>query len=329
MGNVLVPDFADWFAVDVLDRWGDLHRVTTAAIGHSFGTDPDDHPESDQLVRLAITEGRSQVVMNTDRIGSADIGAAVHPMAGTFGTRSDIDSMLVVPVKVRNDFAGAMSFVTGRGRRGYRPSDLRTANELADRVGVAIDRVVAWREAQVAGNAALGYAQRLQQLVEAGLVVNAQLAEEEVLELLAEHAHRVLAAEVVAITVGGENGPIPGRIWPPQALRSGSKHEQLVWELAAVASKAVAASGLSARQSASAFEPSVHASHTNTELLCNAFLAGRTDHRLGRRMQHCRRRAWREGPDIHGRRRVRAHAPCTDGISGPSERHALRRRPQQ
>jgi PAS domain S-box-containing protein len=249
MGNVLVPDFADWFSVDVLDDWGDLRRVTTAAIGHSFGTAPGGHPDGEHLVRLAINERRPQVVMNTERIGSADIGAGVHPLTGPASRRTDIDSMLVVPVKVRDEFAGAISFVTGPGRRGYRPSDLKTAIELADRVGVAIDRVVAWREAQVAGNAALGYAQRLQQLVEAGLVVNAQLAEEEVLELLAEHAHRVLDADLVAITVGREGEAIPERIWPPHALRSGSKNEQIVWKLAAEASEQVARTGLAARSS--------------------------------------------------------------------------------
>ena len=153
--------------------------------------------------------------MNTVRIGSADIGARVHPITRLGSGPTDIDSMLVVPVRVRDDVAGAISFVTGPGRRGYRPSDLRTAVELADRVAVAIDRVVAWREAQVAGDAALGHAERLQQLVEAGLVVNAQLAEEEVLELLAEHAHRVLAAELVVITSAADSECTTERFWPP------------------------------------------------------------------------------------------------------------------
>ena len=217
LGGVLVPDFADWFAVDVLDTWGDLRRVTTAAIGHSFGTAPDGHRDGDRLARLAISEQRAQVVMNTDRIGSVDIGATVHPVTRSANGSTDIDSMLVVPVKVREAFAGAISFVTGPGRRGYRPSDLRTAIELADRVGVAIDRVVAWQEAQLAGDAALGYAQRLQQLVEAGLVVNAQLAEEEVLELLAEHAHRVLAADLVVIGSESGDAQLSDKFWPPHA----------------------------------------------------------------------------------------------------------------
>jgi hypothetical protein len=246
LGDELVPDFADWFAVDVIDAWGDPQRVTTAAVGHSFGSSSDGYADGDRLVRLAISEGRPQVVMNTDRIGSADIGAGIHPVVGG-SKRSDIDSMLVVPVKVRDEFAGALSFITGPGRRGYRPSDLKTSVELADRVGVAIDRVVAWREAQVAGNAALGYAQRLQQLVEAGLVVNAQLAEEEVLELLAEHAHRVLAADFVTITGGHGDGRALQKVWPPQSLHKGSHHEQAAVELTRLASEAVAMTGLPAR----------------------------------------------------------------------------------
>ncbi len=249
LGNVIVPDFADWFAVDVVDTWGDICRVTTAAIGHSFGTAPEHNPDDGSLVRLALSERRPQVVMNTVRIGSADIGARVHPITRLGSGPTDIDSMLVVPVRVRDDVAGALSFVTGPGRRGYRPSDLRTAVELADRVAVAIDRVVAWREAQLAGDAALGHAERLQQLVEAGLVVNAQLAEEEVLELLAEHAHRVLAAELVVITSAADSECTTERFWPPHALYAGSRRESVVVTLAEMAAKTVIRSGLPSRSS--------------------------------------------------------------------------------
>jgi PAS domain S-box-containing protein len=245
LGRVLVPDFADWFAVDMLDATGELRRVTESFATSSFDAPPRDLSHGDHLVQRAIDERRPQVMMNTARIGSNDIDATVHAVPSQDGGPGDVDSMLVVPLMVRDKIPGALTFVTCPGRRGYRPSDLKTARELADRVGVAIERVASWRASQVAGNAALNYAERLQQLVAAGLVVNAQLAEEEVLELLAEHAHRVLAAEVVMISAQPGGGPLTEKVWPPKPGRDGTGRELLA--SVAAASEAVARSGLASR----------------------------------------------------------------------------------
>lgn len=247
LASILVPDFADWIAVDVVDGPGRLRRVATAAVGHSFGVVPQGHPDGDQLVQLSMAERRPQVVMNTSRIGATDIDSSIHPAYRGDSGAPDIDSMLVVPIKVRDGFIGALSFVTGPGRRGYRPSDLKTARELADRVGVAIERVTSWQESQVAGNAALGYAQRLQKLVEAGLVVNAQLAEEEVLELLAEHAHRVLGAETVVISARPAGGQLFEKIWPPPPS-SQSKSEPDMRSTVSAACDALARTGVPRRE---------------------------------------------------------------------------------
>ena len=62
--------------------------------------------------------------------------------------------MVIVPVHVRGLALGALSFVTGPGRRGYRLSDLETAYGLAERVAVAIERVLLWRESRQAEVAA-------------------------------------------------------------------------------------------------------------------------------------------------------------------------------
>lgn len=244
LGQVLVPDFADSFAVDVLEPSGALRRVTTTALGRSSGGVAHNHPEGDHLVRLAISERRPQVVIKAARTRSNGIDASFHQFADCTRGSTNIDSMLVVPIKVRDDVFGVISFVTGPGRRGYRPSDLKTAREIADRVGVAIERVAAWQEGELAGRAALGYAQRLRQLVEAGLVVNAQLAEEEVLELLAEHAHRVLAADQVVIIAQPGGGQLLEKVWPPRATRDIWERDGEAWAPVSAASNEVALSGL-------------------------------------------------------------------------------------
>jgi signal transduction histidine kinase/ActR/RegA family two-component response regulator len=207
LAEVIVPDFADWFSADALDDSGRVRRIAArgksrgVVVGKAFKGVRHPHPEGDRLVRLAMAERRPQVYMRTNRLREDELGAAIHTPMSLGSWPTDVTSMMIVPMRVKGSFWGALSFVTGPGRRGYRPSDLFTAREIADRVGVAVERVVSWRTSHRAGEDAVHYAERLQRLVEAALVVNAQLAEEEVLELLVEHTRRVLDAEV-AVVVG-------------------------------------------------------------------------------------------------------------------------------
>ena len=74
-------------------------------------------------------------------------------------------------------------------------SDLETARGLAERVAIAVERVLLWGESRAAERAATRHAGQLRRLMEAALAVNAPLAEPEVLRVLADHARRVLGAD--------------------------------------------------------------------------------------------------------------------------------------
>ncbi|MDA8310674.1 MAG: GAF domain-containing protein [Actinomycetota bacterium] len=218
LGAVVVPEFADWFGVHVVDATGKVQRLVARAQpkmlgGHSFKRAGHPHPRGDDLVRLAVAERRAQLLVPTKRLGDAALGASVHTPE-TLGEWPDVTSLLVVPVQVRGEVVATLSFVTGPGRRGYRPSDLATAGELAERVAVAVDRVRSWRESQRSGEMAFEYAERLRRLVDASLVVNAPLREGEVLDLLVEHAHRALGAEVTVVSALPIGGPLAERVWP-------------------------------------------------------------------------------------------------------------------
>ena len=171
---------------------------------------PHRHPQGERLVRLAMAKGRPEVVMNSRRDRDRRMGES-PPLPGSFADgapAAGVESMLIVPIRVRGLSFGALSFVTGLGRRGYRRSDLETAQGLAERVGVAVERVLAWGTSRAAESTATRYADRLQRLMEAALVVNAPLAEPEVLRVLADHAQRVLGAQQVVVSaapIGGEH----------------------------------------------------------------------------------------------------------------------------
>jgi PAS domain S-box-containing protein len=193
---VVVPSFADWFAVDLVDESGEVHRVCAGDREGAVSPGSDHrHPEGDVLVRRVIESGRH--VALAKRLGEAGAheGELVRDGRSQVSAVPGIESMVIVPVHVRGLAFGALSFVTAPGRRGYRLSDLETAHGLADRVAVAIERVLLWRESRCAEQAAIGRADQLHRLMEAALAVNAPLAEPEILGVAADHARRVLGAE--------------------------------------------------------------------------------------------------------------------------------------
>jgi PAS domain S-box-containing protein len=201
--EVVVPSFADWFAVDVVDDAGSLRRVADGAAGPWERADvAHPHPEGEELVRRVLATGRPEVVLRTTRGGTAH-GGEPAPRGGyrEAAPGSGIESMLVVPVHLRGLAFGALTFVTGTGRRGYRRSDLETARGLAERVAIAVERVLLWSESRQAELAATRHAGQLRRLMEAALAVNAPLAEPQVLRVVSEHARRVLDADQSVVLV--------------------------------------------------------------------------------------------------------------------------------
>ncbi len=274
LADVVVPDFADWFGVHVLDDAGALREVVQRAAPAAFprragSSASHPHPKGDALVRSAMALHRPQVLMPTSRLTEEAIGATLHTHE-SLGEAPDVSSMLVVPVEVRGACMASLTFVTGPERRGYRPSDLETGRELAERVGVAIERVHSWQAAQRAGEVAARDAERLRQLVEVSLVVNAQFSEEEVLELLVEHTRRALSADAVVVRALSGPSPRAEMEWPAPgteiprgldgveiaaALEAGAAavaHSANVARSAAVAHSANVARGLAERDVGSA-----------------------------------------------------------------------------
>ena len=201
--DVVVPSFADWFSVDVVDDDGNLRRVAHGGQGR-WEADPGRHPHPDgeSLVRRVLASGRPEVIIRTAREGPPHGGEPAPP--GVYLEAAldlGIESMFVVPVHLRGLSFGALSFVTGIGRRGYRRSDLDTARGLAERVAIAVERVLLWGESRHAELAATRHAAQLRRLMEAALAVNAPLAEPQVLRVLSEHARRVLDAEQAVVLV--------------------------------------------------------------------------------------------------------------------------------
>ncbi|MGD0321928.1 MAG: ATP-binding protein [Acidimicrobiales bacterium] len=183
LADLVVPAFADWFAIDLVGEDGRLRRVvdrdhshlevpTDGAEGHSEeGTEEaassmpgvlrdglrgrDSRLEIDVLVQRVVSSGHPEVFMRTKRSGAPHDGEPA-PLGDYFEAlpASGIESMFVVPVQVRGVSFGALTFATGSGRRGYRRSDLETGKGVAERVAITVERVLLWHESREAEKAA-------------------------------------------------------------------------------------------------------------------------------------------------------------------------------
>jgi PAS domain S-box-containing protein len=197
LARVIVPDFADWFAVHLDDGSGRLAQTSAGGdLTHA-------HPDGEALVRSAMATGGA-VVSSDLAAGCAEPGR----MPGTEPALSliqaspteRIGSLMLVPVEIQGRPVGALSFVTFPGRRGFRPSDLEVAGTLAGAVASTAERALLLRQGRTISKSAERRAERLRRLVETALVAGSPLSEQDAMEVLAEHTRRVLQCERVLVT---------------------------------------------------------------------------------------------------------------------------------
>jgi PAS domain S-box-containing protein len=160
--DVVVPEFADWCAVDVVEADGTLRRLALrhgeqrgAQCSAQFAESLIEWPA---LAQQAVVHGGPQLHWSRtsdstpDRAGGAGAGGR---------------SYLVAPIRARDQTFGVITCVTDRDRRGYRISDLSVAEELAARGAITVERVLLYREVKNSGQASERTAARWRALIEA------------------------------------------------------------------------------------------------------------------------------------------------------------------
>ena len=199
--DVLVPAFADWAAIDVVGEAGTVVRIGGR---HSRVDTPDwsslaeRFPRWDAPVRRAMTTGASS--LSFDVVADAERAPAEDHDHIEIARAMELVSCAIVPVRVRGLSLAAITLATGAERRGYRPSDLQTAEQLAARAAAALERGMLYREARSAAERADRNASRLARLVEAALAFASAPTPSDVLGAVAEQARRVFgAASAVAV----------------------------------------------------------------------------------------------------------------------------------
>lgn len=150
LSSVIVPSFADWYAVDVV---GEDQRIRRLEIMHR---DPEktraarqlseQHPESPAASRgvpAVIRTGRSELA---ESIRESLFSDSAQDEAHLSALRElGLCSYIIVPLRGRDAVLGAITFVTAESDRHYDRQDLSVAEELGRRAAQAMENARLFR----------------------------------------------------------------------------------------------------------------------------------------------------------------------------------------
>jgi PAS domain S-box-containing protein len=152
--RMVVPDLADWCAVDVLDENGDLQRLAVAHVDPAkvtwahelwrrFPPDKRAPTGSYNIIRTGQTEYLPEI---TEEMLAPVTDPELLDIIHTIG----FTSVITAPLTVRDRTLGVFTLVTAESHRRYTEADVRLAEDLARRAAMAIDNARLYREAQEA-----------------------------------------------------------------------------------------------------------------------------------------------------------------------------------
>jgi PAS domain S-box-containing protein len=138
--DVVVPDFADWCGVDVVEPGRQLRRLAVRQVAEQAAS-----PELSQgpvsledFSEAAARTGATQLLARSsgppgrnDRLGPA--------------ARNPADCV-IVPVVVRQQTFALITVAADPSRPGYEPSDIAVVEQLAGRASLTVERVILYRE---------------------------------------------------------------------------------------------------------------------------------------------------------------------------------------
>jgi PAS domain S-box-containing protein len=160
LATLLVPRYADWYVVDVLDDAGGFKRLAVAHVDQSkeewivkardhYTADPDEPEGTGRAVRTG--EPLLYRKITDDFLASSTRDAEHHQVLHQLG----MESAMVVPLTVGGRTYGALMLVSADPERLYDEDDLDFAYHLARRAAVAVDNARLYRTAEEQARASL------------------------------------------------------------------------------------------------------------------------------------------------------------------------------
>ncbi|MBD2629183.1 GAF domain-containing protein [Anabaena variabilis FACHB-164] len=204
VANVVVPFFADWCAIDLLQDNQFIHRV---AVAHRDPTKVKLGWEVHRQYpsRIDATEGVAKVL----RTGKTEMAAEI-PDAALVMVAQDpehlrilrelgLKSVIVSPLIARGQILGAISFVTAESERRYSEADLALAEDIAHQAAIAIDNARLYREAEQS-------AERITRLQSVTAAFSESLTPLQVADVIIDQGIAALGANFAMIALVNETG---------------------------------------------------------------------------------------------------------------------------
>lgn len=147
--KLAVPVFADWCAVDILTEGGDIVRVATQhsdpakiRLAHEFRRKH--QGRDDDLSNVVLRTGKAVMFEKLpDELLVKNARSAEH-LADL--RELNIRSFIVAPLLAGDRSVGTMTFANSESGRSYNSDDLRVAEDIGRRAGVAIAHARLFRE---------------------------------------------------------------------------------------------------------------------------------------------------------------------------------------
>jgi signal transduction histidine kinase/CHASE1-domain containing sensor protein len=152
--ELAVPSFADWCAVDLVSENGEIKRLAIAhadpakvqwarELQERWPPDPNAPTGVPHVVRTGANELYKEIPAEM-----LQAAAAVDPELEQVIEKLALRSAMIVAIRARGRTLGAISYVWAESGKNYDEEDLRVAEEIASRAGMAIDNSRLYREAQ-------------------------------------------------------------------------------------------------------------------------------------------------------------------------------------
>ncbi|WP_298908124.1 AAA family ATPase [uncultured Nostoc sp.] len=210
VANLVVPYFADWCSVNLLQ---DNQAINQVAVAHR---DPEKVKLAWELYQryprdLDVSEGVAKVLRTglaemVTEISDAALAAAIEdPEHLRILRELGLKSCIILPLMARERIFGAISFVTAESERRYSIADLSLAEDVAHRAAIAIDNARLYQEAQQAQTTAERALERIARLQSITAALSESLTPAQVSEVIVEQSMAALGASSALVALLNES----------------------------------------------------------------------------------------------------------------------------
>ncbi|WP_392481869.1 AAA family ATPase [Nostoc sp. C110] len=210
VANLVVPYFADWCSVDLLQDNQSINRVAVAhrdpekvklgwQLHQHYPRKLDEPGGVPKVLRTGIPEMVTEI---SDALLAKGIQDAEHlRIIREIGLKSCI----MLPLTARERIFGAISFFTAESERRYSTADLSLAEDIAHRAAIAIDNARLYQEAQQAQKTAEQALERIARLQSITAALSESLTPTQVSEVIVEQSMAALKASSALVALLNEN----------------------------------------------------------------------------------------------------------------------------